>query len=109
MKSPIKKITELLSGLPERDILLSKRFLRERDLDSLKELVDSALIRVSKNLLSEVPKEEYLNLNMEILHTLKVEVDNYFFQNQIEDFENPFEEEMEDLEDINNSNNNNTD
>jgi len=107
MKSPIKKITELLSELPEKDISLGKTFLRIRDVDSLKELVDSALIRVSKNLISATPKQEYLILNMESLHALKVEVDNYFLQNQIDNsYDSFYEDELEELEELEEPNNN---
>ena len=42
MKGPLVKIKELLPYLPEKDIKLGERFLEEKNIDSLKELVDSA-------------------------------------------------------------------
>ena len=71
------KIKELIKTLPNRDIPIGERLLKERDFDSLKELVDSAIYRINKNLSSDNPKQEYLDVDMEQLTLLKSEVDAY--------------------------------
>lgn len=77
MSSPTNKIKKLISELPKRDIFLGYKFLEKRDFDSLKELVDSALIRTKKNLKTADPKEEYLKVDLDGLNTLKAEIDLY--------------------------------
>lgn len=73
-----KGIKELIPALPEKDVALGNKFLEERDFESLKLLVDSAIIRVKKNLSRESPKEEYLKVDMGDLTKLKIEVDSYY-------------------------------
>lgn len=73
----------LMGSLPERDISLGHKFLNERDFDSLKELVDSAIYKVRKSLRSDNPREEYMKINLEDLSRLKSEVDTYIVQLEI--------------------------
>lgn len=73
-----KSIEELLSSLPKSDISLGKTFLQKRDFCSLKDLVDSALIKVKKGLRKENPKQEYLDVDLDNLNKLKGEVDAYY-------------------------------
>ena len=80
MSEPVKRMKALMCSLPERDIPLGHKFLKERDFDSLKELVDSAIYRVRRSLKSDNPKEEYLKVNLEDLNRLKSEVDMYIIQ-----------------------------
>ena len=65
MSEPVKRMKALMCSLPERDIPLGHKFLNERNFDSLKELVDSAIYKVRRSLKSDNPKEEYLKVNME--------------------------------------------
>ena len=102
MSEPVKRMKVLMCSLPERDIPLGHKFLNERDFDSLKELIDSAIYKVRKSLKSDNPKEEYLKVNLEDLSRLKSEVDMYIVQWEIpeddmynEDFDDyEFEEEI---------------
>lgn len=102
MSNPVKRMKALMYALPERDIPLGHKFLNERNFDSLKELVDSAIYKVRRNLKSDNPKEEYLKVNLEDLSKLKSEVDIYYDQWEIpestiynEDFDDyEFEEEI---------------
>lgn len=66
-----------MDSLPERDIPLGNRFLSDRDFESLKELVDSAIYKIKKNLRTDNPREEYLKIDLEDLSKLKFEVDLY--------------------------------
>jgi hypothetical protein len=77
MSSAVNRIESLLQYLPQKDIPYAQTFLIYRDFDSLKEIVDSALQKVKRNLKKENPKEEYLQLSIEDLSRLKSEVDNY--------------------------------
>ena len=83
MSEPVKRMKALMCSLPERDIPLGHKFLNERNFDSLKELVDSAIYKVKRSLKSDNPKEEYLKVNLEDLNRLKSEVDMYIVQWEI--------------------------
>ena len=77
MGNPIERIKALMDSLPERDIPLGNRFLSDRNFESLKELVDSAIYKIKKNLRTDNPREEYLKIDLEDLSKLKLEVDLY--------------------------------
>ena len=77
MKNPIEKIEALVPSLPEKDIPLGYKFLKNRDFESLTDLVDSAIFKTKKNLKSEAPREEYIKVNLNELNKLKSEVDIY--------------------------------
>ena len=83
MSEPVERMKALMDSLPERDIPLGYKFLNKRDFDSLKELVDSAIYKVKKNLKSDNPREEYMKVNLEDLNMLKSEVDMYIIQLEI--------------------------
>ena len=83
MSEPVERMKILMDSLPERDIPLGHKFLNERDFDSLKELVDSAIYKVKKSLKSDNPREEYMKVNLEDLNMLKSEVDMYIIQLEI--------------------------
>lgn len=101
MSKPVDRIRVLISSLPERDIPLGYKFLDERDFDSLKELVDSAMYKVKKSQRSENPKEIYAKISLEDLSRLKSEVDTYIVQIESpseEDFYSEIEYELEEGE-----------
>ena len=83
MSEPVERMRALMDSLPERDIPLGYKFLNERDFNSLKELIDSAIYKVKKSLKSDNPKEEYRKVNLEDLNMLKSEVDMYIIQLEI--------------------------
>ena len=56
MSEAVERMKALMDSLPERDIPLGHKFLNERDFDSLKELVDSAIYKVKKSLKSGNPR-----------------------------------------------------
>ena len=97
MSEPVKRMKALMCSLPERDIPLGHKFLKERDFDSLKELVDSAIYKVKKSLKSDNPKEEYLKVNLEDLSRLKSEVDMYIVQWEIPE-DDMYNEDFDDCE-----------
>lgn len=79
-KNLLDKIKELIPSLPNRDIQLGYDFLNKRDFESLKDLVDSAIYKVEKNIKSNTPKEEYTKVNLDELIELKLEVSVYLNQ-----------------------------
>ena len=90
---PIQRMRNLVQNLPKSDIGLAHSFIDLRDFESLKELVDSAIIKVRRNLKSNNPKEEYLSLDIDELARLKAEVDVY-----TEQFQLPYQNEIDDYE-----------
>lgn len=80
MSKTLKNIKKFINYLPSKDVQIGFKFLEQRDFDKLKELVDSALIRTKRNLKTDNPKQEYLNVNLDSLNILKAEVDIYVFQ-----------------------------
>ena len=87
MSTPVERMKVLMNALPEKDISLGYKFLNSRDFDSLKELVDSAIYKVKRNLFRSMnPKEEYLKINLEDLNRLKSEVDTYVVQLELSEY-----------------------
>ena len=75
MSKTLKNIKKFINYLPSKDVQIGFKFLEQRDFDKLKELVDSALIRIKRNLRTDNPKQEYLNMDLDSLNILKAEVD----------------------------------
>ena len=80
MSKPLNNIKKFINYLPSKDVQIGFKFLEKRDFENLKDLVDSAIIRTKKNIRSEFPKQEYLNVDLERLNILKSEVDVYLMQ-----------------------------
>ena len=95
MKSPIVKIKELVKYLPERDIPYANVFIQDHNIESLKELVDSAYYLTRKNQAKEKVPKEFINVNLDNLLTLKVEVDNYYTLLANVLGEEPYESELD--------------
>lgn len=73
----IKRIENFLQYLPKKDIELATKFIIKRDFESLQELVQSSIIKVRKDNINIIHKEEYSNINIENLNILQLEVDSY--------------------------------
>lgn len=92
---PVERIRYLTKFLPKDDVGLANDFINSRDFESLQEIVDSAIIKVKRNLSSNNPKEKYINLDIDELTMLKAEVDVYVEQLQLPYYQ---EDEFEDYE-----------
>ena len=90
MSTQIETIRRLIVYLPKRDIQLGYKFLNRRDFDSLKELIDSAIYKVEKNLASENPKDEYVNLDLDMMNELQQEVYLYAINLELPDNEDDY-------------------
>ena len=75
--SPVKIITALCKYLPEKDKFYADAFLIRRDFTSLRDLVESDIRKVEKNLTKENPKEELLNIQIDKLRALLNKIDEY--------------------------------
>lgn len=71
----LKKISQLLPTLSEKDYKLGKKFLDDRNFESLQSLVNSALYKVRKKYDDPTP-EEYSEF-IEPFEDLKMAVDDY--------------------------------
>ena len=89
----VERMRKLLGSLPESDVNLGEQFIQSRDFESLKDLVDSAIFKTRKNVKSENPKQEYLEVDLTELSNLKAEVDVYLAQLEV-----PSNEWGEDIE-----------
>lgn len=72
-------IRKLIPVLPKKDINLAFKFLEKRELDNLKDLINSAIIIIQNNKNKKVKNKDLENINIGHLLTLKAEVDNYIF------------------------------
>lgn len=77
---PVDRMRKLVNSLPESDITVASMFIDTRDFESLNELVVSAIQKTKNSLRSENPKEEYLNVDITDMNTLRAEVDVYLAQ-----------------------------
>lgn len=76
----VEKIRGQVHHLPEGDDNLAVRFIDVRDFESLKELVDSAIIRTKRSVVSINPSEKYAKVDLDTLRELKASVDEYVDQ-----------------------------
>lgn len=90
----VDRMRKLLNSLPKSDITLGEQFIQSKDFESLKDLVDSAIFKTRKNIKSENPKQEYLDVDLTELSNLKAEVDVYLTQLEVPS--NEWEEDLED-------------
>ena len=77
--SPVQKIIALCKYLPEKDKFYADAFIIRRDFSSLRELVESDLRKIEKNLIKEVPNQELLNIDIDKLRKLLNIIDDYLF------------------------------
>jgi hypothetical protein len=102
--SPVQKITALCKYLPEKDKFYADAFIIRRDFTSLRDLVDSAIRKVEKNLTKENPKPDLLNIDIDKLRKMLTIIDDYLILlgEDLEEFDadEDFNEEIENIEEI---------
>lgn len=96
MSTQLDNIKALIENMPAKDIPLAKKFIEDRNFEYLKELVDSAIIRVRKSLKSDNPKPEYIAIDLDELNKLQGVVDIYYLQINIDLIKNEGEEDDDD-------------
>ena len=79
-KSNLEFINDNIKHLPIKDYDLAKEFITKKEFRKLQELVDSALYKITKNLNSENPKEEYKILDVDSIEELAVKIDDYIIK-----------------------------
>lgn len=104
-KNSLEFIKDNIKHLPNKDYNLAKEFLSKREFRKLQELVDSALYKITKNLNSENPKDEYKTLDVDAIEELAVKIDDYItkvygesFKLNANDLEDDDEEYYEDFD-----------
>lgn len=93
MSTPIIKITNLIQYLPEKDIKFAKKFLKERQFEYLKEIVDSDIYKVLKDRKKEESNQKYTNIDLDALYSLQSELAAYLLLlgiNNEEDYDNDY-------------------
>lgn len=75
-----QNIDKLINSLPEKDKILGKKFFNEGEYQDLRDLVDSSIHRIKKNLKSTKIKVEYTDIDLDDLHTLRSEIDLYMIR-----------------------------
>lgn len=79
-KNNLEFIKDNIKHLPIKDSKLAKEFLDKREFRKLQELVDSALYKITKNLNSDSPKEEYKILDVDAIEELAIKIDDYILK-----------------------------
>ena len=79
-KSNLEFIKDNIKHLPIKDSKLAKEFLDKKEFRKLQELVDSALYKITKNLNSDNPKEEYKILDVDTIEELAIKIDDYILK-----------------------------
>lgn len=81
MSTPVQRIKQLLFCVPEKDIPYANKFIKERDFESLRDLVKSDIRIFLKK------KDESLEEQIDNLRLLKTEIDAYLLLLGLEDDE----------------------
>lgn len=81
MSTPVQRIEQLLSCVPEKDIPYANKFIKERDFEALRDLVKSDIRILLKK------KDESLEEQIDNLRLLKTEIDAYLLLLGLEDDE----------------------
>lgn len=81
MSTPVQRIKQLLSYVPEKDIPYANKFIKERDFEALRDLVKSDIRILLKK------KDESLEEQIDNLRLLKTEIDAYLLLLGLEDDE----------------------
>lgn len=93
-KSHSSTIKELLNYLPKSEVHYAEKYYNLRDFQSLKEIVDSTIFKIKKNLSSDSIKDEYLSIDLDSLYTLQTKVTEYLsLLDEIEEEDEDFTDE----------------
>lgn len=76
----IDQILKNINSLYPKDRTIAKYYLHNRKLYDLKDLVDSSIVILEKDLAKENPREESLQLNKSRIIDLKEAVDGYLMK-----------------------------
>lgn len=81
MSTPVQRIKQFLSCVPEKDIPYANKFIKERDFEALRDLVKSDIRILLKK------KDKSLEEQIDNLRLLKTEIDAYLLLLGLEDDE----------------------
>ena len=75
--SQLSEVRKLLKYLPNEDIEIGTKLLNERELESLQDLVRSAIVRAKRGKHKDPPDERYVNVSIDGLMELKIQLHDY--------------------------------
>ena len=93
MSTPVEKITNLIQYLPYKDIKIAEKFLKTRQFENLKEIVDSDIYKVIKDRKKEESIQKYIHIDLDALYSLQSELSAYLLLlgiNNEEDYDNDY-------------------
>lgn len=95
MLSPLQQINVLIPNLPTKDAKLAKKFVEEKDWESLKDLTWSSLQIIEAAYEKEDIPAKYQNLDLDKIRELALVCDEYYYliYPEVDEIEDDFEEE----------------
>ena len=94
MSQLYQRIQQGLQCLPPRDMELCSQFLEHRDLEKLREIVESCLIMKKRDDYRDVHKNKWLNVDRSQLEQLTLDVREYTSYLDLSDIFNDLEEKF---------------
>lgn len=79
----IEEINSKLNCLPYGDAVLAEEYLKDRNFETLLELVESAIVRISHRQEQEDPDPKYLKLDLDNIRLLSFMINNYIALTEI--------------------------
>ena len=92
MNQLYQRIQQNLQCLPPRDAELCNQFLKNRQVENLREIVESCLIMKNKDDYKDVHKDKWLNVDRGQLEQLTLDVREYISYLGLSDISNDLEE-----------------
>ena len=94
MNQLYQRIQQNLQCLPSKDAELCSQFLKNRQFENLREIVESCLIMKKKDDYKDVHKDKWLNVDRGQLEQLTLDVREYTSYLDLSDISNDLEEEF---------------
>lgn len=94
MSQLYQRIQQNLQCLPSKDAELCSQFLKNRQFENLREIVESCLIMKKKDDYKDVHKDKWLNVDRGQLEQLTLDVREYTSYLDLSDISNDLEEEF---------------
>ncbi len=94
MNQLYQRIRQNLQCLPPKDVELCSQFLKNRQLENLREIVESCLIMKKRDDYKDVHKDKWLNVDRSQLEQLTLDVREYTSYLDLSDISNDLEGEF---------------
>lgn len=94
MNQLYQRIQQNLQCLPPKDVELCNQFLRNRQFENLREIVESCLVMKKRDDCRDVHKDKWLNVDRGQLEQLTLDIREYTSYLDLSDISNDLEEEF---------------